>query len=100
MRKIDELSKPKTCMQSAHPQEMVFVLLGRDPAAPVAIRAWVAERIRVGKNVETDEKIVEALKCASTMEEEGDRWKQDQARKDQLDMWEAHDAPLIAGDRW
>jgi hypothetical protein len=52
MRKEDELSKEHTCMQHAHPKEMVFVLLSRDAAAPVAIRAWVAERIRLGKNIE------------------------------------------------
>jgi hypothetical protein len=53
---------------------MVFVLLGRDAAAPAAIRAWAAERIRLGKNAPTDEQIVEALRCADTMQAEGRRW--------------------------
>lgn len=74
MRKKDELSKSQTCMAHAHPEEMVFVLLGRDAAAPFAIRAWVAERLRLGKNAETDEQIVEALACAQTMEVEGRQW--------------------------
>ena len=74
MRKKDELSKDHTCMRHAHPNEMVFVLLSRDSAAPVAIRAWVAERLRLGKNVDTDEQIVEALACARTMESEGRQW--------------------------
>lgn len=74
MRKKDELSREHTCMQHAHPEEMVFVLLSRDAAAPVAIRAWMAERIRLGKNVETDDQIVEALACIETMESEGRRW--------------------------
>lgn len=74
MRKKDELSREHTCMQHAHPEEMVFVLLSRDAAAPAAIRAWVAERLRLGKNVEIDEQIVEALACAVTMEAEGRRW--------------------------
>ena len=74
MRKQDELTKQHTCMQTAHPLEMVFVLLGRDPAAPIAIRAWAAERIRLGKNQEGDPQIVEALNCASTMETEGRMW--------------------------
>lgn len=94
MRKKDELSREHTCMQHAHPEEMVFVLLSRDAAAPVAIRAWVSERLRLGKNVETDEQIVEALECARVMEEEADKWKRQQ-RKELLDMWEAHDATLI-----
>lgn len=74
MRKKDELSLPVTCMAHAHPEEMVFVLLSRDAAAPVAIRAWVAERLRLGKNQRTDAQIQEALTCAQTMESEGRRW--------------------------
>lgn len=74
MRKKDELARKHTCMQHAHPEEMVFVLLSRDAAAPVAIRAWVNERLRLGKNVDTDEQIVEALACAQTMESEGRKW--------------------------
>lgn len=74
MRKKDELSKTHTCMQHAHPEEMTFVLLSRDAAAPVAIRAWVAERLRLGKNAESDTQIVEALDCAATMEREGRQW--------------------------
>lgn len=75
MRKKDEISKHKSCLSRAHEEEMVFVLLGRDAAAPAAIRAWVAERLRLGKNAETDEQIVEALECANTMEAEGAKWK-------------------------
>ena len=75
MRKKDELSLEHTCMQHAHPEEMTFVLLSRDAAAPVAIRAWVAERLRLGKNVETDAQVVGALACAETMEKEGPAWK-------------------------
>lgn len=74
MRKKDETTRPHTCLSHAHPEEMVFVLLSRDAAAPVAIRAWVAERLRLGKNVETDEQIVEALNCAKTMEIEKRTW--------------------------
>ena len=74
MRKQDELSRKDTCMAHAHPQEMTFVLLGRDAAAPFAIRAWADERIRLGKNVETDAQIVEARACADTMEKEGRQW--------------------------
>ncbi len=74
MRKKDELTREHTCMQHAHPNEMTFVLLSRDAAAPIAIRAWVAERLRLGKNVETDEQIIEAQACAQTMELEGRQW--------------------------
>jgi hypothetical protein len=74
MRKKDELAKEHTCMQHAHAEEMTFVLLSRDAAAPFAIRAWVAERLRLGKNTDTDSQIVEALMCAQTMEAEGRLW--------------------------
>jgi hypothetical protein len=74
MRKKDELGSKDSCMSRAHSEEMTFVLLGRDVAAPAAIRAWVAERIRLGKNIATDAQIVEALACATTMESEGCQW--------------------------
>lgn len=74
MRKRDELGRKDTCMAHAHSQEMTFVLLGRDPAAPMAIYAWAAERIRLGKNAEGDAQIIEARACADTMAEEGRKW--------------------------
>jgi len=67
MIKSEELTNPKSCMNRALDYEMTFVLLGRDPAAPVAIRAWVAERIRLGKNDAYDAQIIEALHCANCM---------------------------------
>jgi hypothetical protein len=56
------------CMAKAKDDEMTFVLLARDPAAPSAIRHWCQERIRTGKNSRSDAKIVEALDCAEIME--------------------------------
>lgn len=70
MRKRDELTNPNGCMLRARDDEMTFVLLGRDAAAPAAIRAWVAERIALGKNGVNDVQIVEAIECAATMERE------------------------------
>ena len=70
MIKTEELTNPKSCMSRAKDDEMTFVLLGRDPAAPVAIRAWVAERVRIGKNTRGDDQIKEALECATRMEME------------------------------
>jgi hypothetical protein len=71
MRKQAELTNPESCMGRAGDQEMTFVLLGRDAAAPFAIRAWIAERIRLGKNAPDDPQIREAEECARTMEREG-----------------------------
>jgi hypothetical protein len=74
MRKKDELSNKDSCMQRAHQEEMVFVLLSRDAAAPAAIRAWVQERIRLGKNVLGDLQITKAVECADIMEREFRIW--------------------------
>lgn len=62
-------SNPASCMSRARDDEMTFVLLGRDVAAPTAIRAWAAERVRLKKNSKDDEQIQEALACALEMEE-------------------------------
>lgn len=70
MRKRDELTDSKSCLNRAHDDELLFVLLARDPAAPVAIRTWVDERIRLGKNAASDPQIVEALECARRMEQD------------------------------
>lgn len=68
MLKSDVIENPDSCLNRAHAQEQLFVLLARDPAAPVAIRAWIAERIRLGKNAPGDEQIREAFECATLME--------------------------------
>ena len=56
------------CMAKASDDEMTFVLLGRDKAAPATIRAWVEERIKLGLNRRKDAKIIEALECADKIE--------------------------------
>lgn len=71
MRKRDELADPNSCLNRAKDDEMIFVLIGRDVAAPRAIRAWVSERIRLGKNSEHDAQVQEALDCANSMERGG-----------------------------
>lgn len=60
MRKRDELTSPNSCMSKARDDEWTFVLLGRDLAATVAVRAWIEERVRLGKNAREDPQIVEA----------------------------------------
>lgn len=70
MKKKDELTDPSSCMSKARDDEWTFVLLGRDAAAPVAVRAWVAERLRLKKNEPDDLQIQEALGWASIVESE------------------------------
>jgi hypothetical protein len=68
MIKRRELTDPTSCMSKARDDEMTFVLLGRDGAAPATVRFWVQERIRRGKNRADDPQIIEALECARSME--------------------------------
>lgn len=68
MIKRDEIEYAESCLNKARDSERLFVLLARDAAAPVAIRAWVAERLRLDKNKADDPQIVEALECARLME--------------------------------
>ena len=73
MRKRDELSDPKSCLNKARNDEWLFVLLGRDIAAPAAVEAWIAERIRLGENEPDDSQINEAQRWVLTVraEQEG-----------------------------
>ena len=56
------------CYANAKPDEPMFILLGRDPAAAMAIVVWVKIRLEMGATVE-DEHIAEARECARTMED-------------------------------
>lgn len=68
MRRIEEITNPDSCTNKAKDNELLFVLMGRDKAAPETIRFWAQERIRLGKNEATDEQILDAEKCADVME--------------------------------
>ena len=68
MLKQNELSNPNSCLNKAKDDELIFVLLARDPAAPEAVRAWIKERIRLGKNKPGDAKLIEAAHWAATVE--------------------------------
>jgi hypothetical protein len=61
------------CYRNAEPDEPVFVLLGRDPNAPTAVRKWAEQRKRmidIGLKPESDLPMVrEAMECAITMDQ-------------------------------
>jgi hypothetical protein len=57
------------CYENANSDEPMFVLLARDPDAPILIRLWAAKRKIRGENIE---KVEEAYKCADDME----RWRE------------------------
>ena len=73
MRKSEELSNQNSCFNRAKDNELIFVLLGRDIAAPAAIRAWCRQRIRSKKNKADDAQIQEARMCADLMEQEREK---------------------------
>lgn len=50
----------------ALPDEPLFVLMGRDPDAPMLVRLWASIRARSG---EVPEKVAEALQCANAMDD-------------------------------
>jgi len=54
------------CYANAHPDEPMFVLLGRDRLAPTLVRIWADIREAAGKTDHT--KIAEARACAYQME--------------------------------
>lgn len=94
MIKSEELTNPNSCLNKAKCDEMCFVLLGRDSAAPAAVRKWVSERIRLGKNASSDPQIVEALKCADEMNQQyAERL---QRRVDDLEKIKIHYDAIIA----
>lgn len=53
------------CYENAHPDEPMFVLLGRDPWASELVRLWAAGRASAG---EDPSKVAEARACADQME--------------------------------
>lgn len=70
MKKIDELDNKQSCLNRAHEQEIVFVLLARDQCAPTTIRYWCAARMNAGKNKATDAEIQQAYAQADAMEQQ------------------------------
>lgn len=52
------------CYANAHPDEPMFVLLGRDPCAPILVELWAKLRQKTGENIE---KVAEAVSCALAM---------------------------------
>jgi hypothetical protein len=70
MKKRDEISDPGSCFNKATDDERLFLLLARDPAAPAVIRYWCFERVRVGRNSESDPQIRQAREEARLMDQE------------------------------
>lgn len=70
MLRREELLDPNSCLSKAQDDEMVFVILGRDPVAAPTIDYWVKARIAMGLNAENDPQMLAATTCADTMEQQ------------------------------
>lgn len=68
MLKRDELSNPASCLNRAADNELVFVLLARDPAAAATVASWCNQRLLLGKNLPGDPQIQDALSWAETVQ--------------------------------
>jgi hypothetical protein len=95
-----EIEDSNSCLNKAEPDEMLFVLLGRDMVAPNVIREWCRLRIACGKNKLHDAQIQEALACAHRMEcDRGMIWEEELTREFYMKdarMWR-HRAEIAAG---
>lgn len=54
------------CYANAGPDEPMFILLARDPLAPILVRLWADLRAHLAGN---PSKVLEARACADTMED-------------------------------
>jgi len=68
MTKTEEISNPRSCLNRAGADELLFVLREHDVAAAATIRDWCNRRISIGKNQPGDAQIVEAREVATRME--------------------------------
>ena len=55
---------PYDCYHNAEPDEPMFILLARDPLAPILVEAWASLREHVAGN---PSKVAEARACAEDM---------------------------------
>jgi len=53
------------CYVNAEPDEPMFILLARDPLAPILVRMWADLRAHLAGN---PSKVAEARNCAGSME--------------------------------
>ncbi len=67
------------CYAAAHPDEPMFILLGRDPVAPLLVRLWAELRGEMTKGLPTAQRD-EAVRCSDVMHE----WARDHGKTNQL----------------
>jgi hypothetical protein len=73
MRKDQELSDPRSCLNKAEAEEPIFVLRAKDPTAPYAVRQWAECAVRDGSHER--EKIDAAFAWANEMQRWGTEYR-------------------------
>lgn len=74
------------CYANAHPDEPMFILLGRDRMAPALVRAWAKMRADEGEDAT---KVKEAMDCADAMERFGRMRRRSAESNKEIDELEA-----------
>lgn len=69
MNKREMIDNPNSCLNRAHDDEPVFVLMGRDIASPGTILKWISERIQYGKNCFGDKQTEDARDVRFAMQQ-------------------------------
>lgn len=67
--KRENLLELHSCFNKAEDDEPLFILLGRDASAPVALRFWIEDRIKRGKNKRDDPQIQDAERVITQMQD-------------------------------
>lgn len=69
MLKKDEIATPDSCLNKAKDDEPIFVLRGKDPAAPATLAKWINRRVELGLNDYGDRKTLEAANLMAEMQQ-------------------------------
>jgi hypothetical protein len=76
MKKEDELRNPKSCFNKANNDELMFILLERDPTIISTVLHWINTRVEMGLNTMEDDKIKEAYNFCNTVASNREKNKQ------------------------
>jgi hypothetical protein len=81
MTKQENIDNPNSCWNKAAPDAVVFVLKDTDPSFAATVKFWAGERVRLGCNGWTDDKIRGAIQTADEVAQtQGERYPCDSAR--------------------
>lgn len=68
MTKKEAIEDPNSCWNKAHDNDIVFILIQKDPQAPKTIQLWAAMRVLFGNDDLNAPKITSALDIADKID--------------------------------